>query len=97
MQAVELRIPGEYWDSLIYNDRLYLFTLAGDILAYRWDQLIQSLAIEQNLRPLFWQFLARGRAWYAPELRRLLESPKVFQEIKLLVNEVTANPYTVPS
>src|SRR5262249_21039927 len=25
------------------------------------------------------------------------ESPKVFQEIKLLVNEVTANPYTVPS
>ena len=95
MQAVEVRIPGEYWDSFIYNDRLYLFSLNGDILVYRWDQLIQSFPIKDDWRPLFWQFLSRSRAWYAPELQKILESPKIRQGISLLIDSMTAVPHTV--
>jgi hypothetical protein len=95
MRAIEMRIPGKYWDSFLYDDRLYLFTLSGDIHVYRWDQLVQSVPIEADCRPLFWQFLARGRAWYMPELQTLLKSPLINQEIKALRDKLTAKPHNV--
>jgi hypothetical protein len=95
MQAVELRIMGEYWDSFLYNDRLYLFTQEGDICVYSWDRLVRSIPIHNNYRPLFWQFLARGKAWYMPELQALLESPKIRQEILTLRDAICAEPYYI--
>ena len=93
MQVVEVRIPGQYWDSFIYNGKLYLFTLNGDIMTYHWDRLVRSVPVEEDCRPLFWQFLARGRSWYSPELQKLLESPKILQEIRTLTAKMTADPY----
>lgn len=95
MQAVELRIVGEYWDSFLYNDRLYLFTREGDIRVYSWDRLVRSVPVHENCRPLFWQFLARGKAWYMPELQTLLESPKICQEIQELRDVISAEPYYI--
>ena len=99
MQTVEVRIPGQFWDSFIYNDRLYLFTLNGDIQSYRWDKLVESVAIsiDADCRPLFWQFLARGQAWYSRELQKLLESPKILNEIKKLTDLITSHPHQVSS
>lgn len=95
MQVVEVRIPGRFWDSFIYDGNLYLFTLNGEIRNYAWDQLVASIAIDVDCRPLFWQFLARGQTWYRPELQKLLESPKILQEIKMLRDRITAYPHEV--
>jgi hypothetical protein len=95
MQAVEIRIPGRFWDSFIYDGRLYLFTLEGDILTYRWDQIVESIEVDTDCRPLFWQFLTRGQDWYAPELQKILESPRITQDVKALTSRVTSQPYEV--
>ena len=95
MQAVEVRIPGRFWDSFIYDSRLYLFSLNGDILVYNWDRLVQSIAVDADCRPLLWQFLATGQAWYMPELQKLLESPKILHEVKALTEKVIAHPYEI--
>lgn len=97
MQAVELRIPGEYWDSFVYDNFLYLFTQNGDIEVYNWDRLLQSLAISTNYWPIFWQFMARGRAWYKPELQTLLASPPLRQQIDEVRQAVTSKPYSISS
>lgn len=75
MQPIEIRIHGEFWDSFIYNRRLYLFTLDGDIKTYNWERIIQSVIMDSNYRPLFRQYLTRGLEWYSPQLQRILESP----------------------
>jgi hypothetical protein len=95
MQAIELRISGRYWDSFLYNDRLYLFTQEGEIEIYRWDRLVQSIPVGNDCGPLFWQFLARGKAWYMPEMQAILRSPKIYQEIKNLRDAICAEPYYI--
>lgn len=49
MQPLKLVIPGNYWDSQLYEGRLYLFGRSGDILALNWDSLIRSLRISEPL------------------------------------------------
>jgi hypothetical protein len=93
MQAVEIRIPGQFWDSFIYNGDLYLFTLNGDIKVYSWDHLVSSVAVDADCRPLLWQFLARGQTWYKPELQKLLESPKIYTQIRELSDKIAAQPF----
>ena len=97
MQAIEIRVIGRFWDSFIYNGRLYLFTINGDIFTYHWDRLVNSIPINDDLRPLFWQFLSRGKDWYSPQLRKLLESPKIRNEIISLTTNIVANSYEISS
>jgi len=96
MQALELRFPGRYWDSLLYDGRLYLFTRAGEIRVCDWDRLVGELGWSDDLAPLAMQFLTRGRAWYAPEIRRLLQSPATFAHLSDLVSALTKRSFVVP-
>ena len=50
MQPIRIVIPGEYWDSFVYEGRLYLFDSSGEIKAIDWDQLINEWRIEESLR-----------------------------------------------
>lgn len=75
MQALELRIPGQYWDSFLYDDRLYLFTRDGGIETYSWDRLVAGMGWSADQRPIATQFLTRGKAWYASGMQQLLRSP----------------------
>jgi hypothetical protein len=50
MRPVKLTIPGRYWDSQIYEGRLYLFTIDGSILTINWDYLISSISISAELK-----------------------------------------------
>jgi hypothetical protein len=95
MQPIEIRIPGRYWDSFIYNGRLYLFTLSGEILTYRWDQVVESVKMSADCRPLFWQFLTRGQTWYGSSLQKILESPRVFAEVKSLTSKMSDRSYEI--
>jgi hypothetical protein len=95
MQAVKISIEGEYWDSFLYNDRLYLFTAQGSIETYAWDRLIDSFSIRPELRPLLRHFTARGRAWYSTALQELLESPDAAQALHSLTDQVTATKFEI--
>jgi hypothetical protein len=42
MQALRLIVPGSYWDSQIYQGRLYLFNMDGSLFAMNWDETIED-------------------------------------------------------
>ncbi len=42
MQALRLIVPGSYWDSQIYQGRLYLFNMDGSLFALDWDETIEQ-------------------------------------------------------
>lgn len=50
MQAVKLVIHGSYWDSQIYQGRLYLFGRDGSVRTVNWDRLIDRFNFEKSLR-----------------------------------------------
>ena len=57
MPALKLIIPGRYWDSQLYQGRLYLFDREGTILTLDWDKLIEQLPVDEPLRlALVWAF-----------------------------------------
>jgi hypothetical protein len=95
MQPVEIRIPGEFWDSFIYNGRLYLITLDGYIKTYNWEQMIHSINVPADCRPLFRQYLTLGQEWYSPQLQRILESPAVRLTVESLTAKIAHKFYEV--
>lgn len=48
----ELNILGDFWDSYIYKDRLYLWTMNGEVIALDWKRLKpfvgQNMYLETN-------------------------------------------------
>ena len=50
MPALRLIIPGHYWDTQLYQGRLYLFDREGRILTLDWDRLIERLPVDNALR-----------------------------------------------
>lgn len=97
MQAVEVIIEGDYWDSVLYNGRLYLFGMDGTIHVHDWDRLVRGLQIDVDLRPLATQILTRGRALWAPEVQQLLRSPATARHFAGLVSTLCAEPFVVSS
>jgi hypothetical protein len=95
MQPVEVRIPGEFWDSFIYNSRLYLFTLDGYIRSYKWEQIVQSMPVVPDCQPLFEQYLTRGQEWYSSQLQRILNSPQLRKTVGSLTKKVSEKAYEV--
>lgn len=95
MQAIEIRLAGRYWDSLIYNGRLYLFTREGSIRALDWDRLIRLIQWPADEAPIGWQFLARGRSWYSPAVQSLLRSPSTRSHLEALTERVAARRYAI--
>ena len=50
MSPLKLTIPGHYWDTQIYQGRLYLFDREGGILTLDWDRLIEVLPVDNALK-----------------------------------------------
>jgi hypothetical protein len=68
MSPLTLLLEGEFWDSQIYEGRLYLFSREGSLLTVKWDELLsatlgdtisQNIAIECGFR--------RGDYLYGPQ------------------------------
>lgn len=65
IQPLRLTIIGDFWDSLIYKGRLYLWDMDNSVRVYNWDSFIESLAIN-DLRLPFMCAFARGDLLYQP-------------------------------
>lgn len=49
MQPVKIKIQGNFYDSQIYRDRLYLWHFDGRLSIYDWKQLIYNISISEFL------------------------------------------------
>ena len=49
MQPVKIKIQGNFYDSQIYRDRLYLWHFDGRLSVYDWKQLIYNISISEFL------------------------------------------------
>jgi len=76
MRALKVRIEGDYWDSIIYNDKLMLVTGEGTMEVYPWDKLVGLLISRHpDLELQLHHLLRRGRAWYALGIQDLMGHP----------------------
>src|SRR5258708_10586835 len=50
MQALKFIIQGSYYDSQIYSGRLYLWSNEGTIITVDWNNLIDSVNVEDRLK-----------------------------------------------
>jgi hypothetical protein len=64
VQAIRVRIPGEFWDSQIANGRLFLFGRSGDIRILDWDRLVDGLKVRPSLKAELNWALCRSDALY---------------------------------
>lgn len=79
MQPLKIIIPGNYWDSFIYEGRLYIFGLEGSIQSIDWNNLIQSWNLPEELRIAFKCAFLRSDYLYSNEVHDLLDDPEVKQ------------------
>ena len=45
MQTLKVNTPGEYYDSQIYDGKLYLWQIDGSILTLNWNKLVEGIKI----------------------------------------------------
>lgn len=98
MQPLKLVIPGSYWDSQIYEGRLYLFGRSGDILALNWDSLIHSLRIAKPLVLALTCAFQRSDYLYGMTIAGLMNDPEIrslvsqkFERLRDITLEISIN------
>jgi hypothetical protein len=64
LQPLKLTISGAYYDSQIYDSRLFLWKADGSILVLDWDKLVDSVTIEENLKTVFTLTFKYGKKLY---------------------------------
>ncbi len=46
MQALRIRLPGDFYDSQIYDKHLYLWCIDGSIITLNWQAVIERIKIQ---------------------------------------------------
>jgi hypothetical protein len=50
MQALKITVPGKFYDSQIYNGRLYIWRTNGSLVTIDWNSLVDKINIAQELK-----------------------------------------------
>lgn len=95
MQVVTIRLVGEYWDSYLYNDQLFLLSRDGVLEIYRWDELVNELAEETEFDTELRHLITRGRAWYGLAVQNLIHGTGVRAELVRAVNSLALEPFVL--
>lgn len=77
MQPLRLILPGRYWDSQIYEGRLYLFGRSGDVLTLDWDALIDSFKVGRPLHLALKCAFQRSDYLYGMSAAGLMKDPEI--------------------
>lgn len=72
MRPVNISLQGNYFDSFIYEGRLYLFKLDGTILTVDWDRLVSTFSSNQILQIALLCAFKRSDYLYSSDARELL-------------------------
>jgi hypothetical protein len=76
---VRLSLAGEWWDSLLYMGRWYLVARDGSVRVVDWQNVIESLDVEDDLRLAVHCAFARGDALYGASFSTILRSALYFK------------------
>ena len=82
MQPLMLRIPGEFWDTQIYQGRLYLFHRTSEIVTIDWDRLIQTWSIEDELTLGMYCAFLESDYLYGSRFKRVLGDVEIKRVIE---------------
>ncbi len=98
MQTVKLVIPGEYYDSQIYNGKLYLWSASGSIQIINWENLVEYLIADKF--PEHLKFVANcslqdSDFLYRYEWQLLWQDKKMRELLLARFKELAALPITI--
>jgi hypothetical protein len=94
MQALKLRIHGTYWDSYLYDDRLFLVDRSGVVRRASWDQLVRQ-AVGDDFDPVLEHIGTRGQAWYGLAVQDFLQEPRFRDELASRVASLSQERFTI--
>jgi hypothetical protein len=77
VQPLKLTIPGDFWDTQLYEGRLYLFQRSGDILTLNWDRLIDQIELPTDQRLAMVCGFLRSDLLYQDLSRLVLADPDI--------------------
>ena len=92
MQALKVTIPGEFYDSQIYNGKLYLWKINGSLVTINWDMLVDKIVAPEELEVVLRFSLQYSDELYGnplmqdAEVRNLMKSK--FQKLSELAVEI---------
>jgi hypothetical protein len=72
MQPLKIRLPGDFYDSQIYDKYLHLWCMDGSILTLDWQKLIDKIKIQvdQKLESTLQLILEDGKDLYSNHLMK---------------------------
>jgi len=79
MRALRVSIPGEFYDSQIYDGRLYLWGIDGSFLTIDWNLLVDKISIPKELKTALSFSLQYGDNLYRNLLMQDLEVKQLMQ------------------
>ena len=82
MQPLKISILGDFWDCQIYRGRLYLWTMDGRLLTYKWDEFVDSLSVEKELKLALECGFCRGDYLYNPNFNLLFSDQEIVKVLK---------------
>jgi hypothetical protein len=77
MQPLKITVPGRYWDSLLYEGRLYLFTTSGSLQTLDWDVIIDKWAVPDNTKLALECAFSRSDYLYNKSFEKMFGDPEV--------------------
>ena len=97
MQPVRISIEGDFWDSQLYRDKLYLWTMDNDLWLVDWSSVIEGfrkrLPKKADL-PLFWLFESSDYL-YSRGDRRALSDPVIRKQVELRFRWLSKQDLTI--
>ena len=81
MQPLKITIPGKFWDSYVYEGRIYLFARDGSVECLKWAELIYDWRLPDLVKLPFTCAFARSDFLYSMDLRELMHD----REVRLLM------------
>jgi hypothetical protein len=77
MQNLKITIPGKYWDTQLYEGRLYLFDRDAGLQVLNWDLIVDEWKIPDHLRVALECAFRRSDYLYHSDFRLLLHDPEI--------------------
>lgn len=92
MQTLKLTIPGSYYDSQIYEGRLYLWSNNGSIITIDWDYLIESIEVPPHLKLALTCAFQRSEYLYGNHWKLIFEDIEIKTTIQRKFQELSKSP-----
>jgi hypothetical protein len=88
MQAVKILILGEFWDSQLYKDTLYLFDIEGSLRVVDWRKLVTSFSVPSRCALAMECAFLRSDYLYSDKWERLFEDFELQQLLQSKFSEL---------